>query len=459
MTTAMKRLVGVVVTVWSIVLPNIPAGLSQPISVNTQKGDIGERVSFTVQLDRAPKAVSAFGFDVAYDSTVLQYTGTFSPEDVGRSFEFFGVNEPTPGRIRVGGFTTKNQIEAEGSGRIVTLEFTVIGPGNAAVSLANMVDGFTGWPAQSGSFEGVTQASSVPTAGSAPQSSSAQIGSGTPQPSSSLSGGSTLRPPGAQTGSVLSHSPHMPIGGSTPRLSSTPTEGGSPQSPPDRTPGMSPQSPSPQTVRKPAVSTRDAGALTSPPPESRQVPAGGKPPAPKAEAPAGSAKTSISKPETATAIHGAASRPVATTAAGAGGGEADVRYGASPPLSPVNTFFSGAAFIGVIFTLLLQRRELRLQRAELKCMRLEWSHTAKLQDRIGREFRELTYHSLLAAKLHALNGLLQVQKDKISIANLQQLSHANGSSKAIEESSESMATGLKEIEAYVSQIEQTLKKC
>jgi hypothetical protein len=199
--------------------------------------------------------------------------------------------------------------------------------------------------------------------------------------------------------------------------------------------------------------------LTSPPQEPRQAPAGGTPPAPKARAPAGTAKTSIAKPEIATASHGAASQPVATTAASSGGGEADVRYGASPPLSSVNAFFSGAAFIGVIFTLLLQGRELRLQRAELKYMRLELSHTAKMQDRIGREFRELTYHSLLAAKLNSLNALLHVQRDKISIANLQKLSHANGSLKSIDESSESMATGLEEIDTYVSEIEQTLKKC
>jgi hypothetical protein len=92
-------------------------------------------------------------------------------------------------------------------------------------------------------------------------------------------------------------------------------------------------------------------------------------------------------------------------------------------------------------------------------MRLELSHTTKLQDRIGREFRELVYHSLLAAKLNSLDALLHVQRDKISIANLQKLSHATGASKAIEEPAASMAAGLQAIEAYVSEIEQTLQKC
>jgi hypothetical protein len=55
------------------------------------------------------------------------------------------------------------------------------------------------------------------------------------------------------------------------------------------------------------------------------------------------------------------------------------RHGVGNTVSAMHALFSGAAFIGVLFTIFLQRKELKLQKAELTLMRTELRHTAKMQ--------------------------------------------------------------------------------
>lgn len=63
----------------------------------------------------------------------------------------------------------------------------------------------------------------------------------------------------------------------------------------------------------------------------------------------------------------------------------------------VNTLFSGLAFAGVIYAILLQREELRLQRQELKLTRDELKRSAEAQERSARLLQE----QLDQAKLEA----------------------------------------------------------
>ncbi len=54
----------------------------------------------------------------------------------------------------------------------------------------------------------------------------------------------------------------------------------------------------------------------------------------------------------------------------------------------VNALFSGLAFAGIIYTILLQRIELKLQRQELKETRLELKRAADSQEKNSKSFDE-----------------------------------------------------------------------
>jgi hypothetical protein len=129
---------------------------AQGLSLDTQQGQVGETIRITVQIDSAPTSIQAFGFDVTYDPQVLQYTGTHSAGGMSSGFDFFQASAPSPGLIRIAGFTTKHQVEAGSSGDFATLEFRVLRPGNATLSLVHPVDDVAAWPMQAGLFEGTT---------------------------------------------------------------------------------------------------------------------------------------------------------------------------------------------------------------------------------------------------------------------------------------------------------------
>lgn len=71
----------------------------------------------------------------------------------------------------------------------------------------------------------------------------------------------------------------------------------------------------------------------------------------------------------------------------------------------LNALFSGLAFAGLIYTILLQQEELRLQRKELKETKEEIRKSAKAQ-------AEQADNQIVAAKLQALNTMLEVYSKK-----------------------------------------------
>jgi len=72
----------------------------------------------------------------------------------------------------------------------------------------------------------------------------------------------------------------------------------------------------------------------------------------------------------------------------------------------VNTLFSGLAFAGVIYAILLQREDLALQREELKLTREELRRTAEAQEKSERALTSQATASNQSARLAAINYLL-----------------------------------------------------
>ncbi len=73
----------------------------------------------------------------------------------------------------------------------------------------------------------------------------------------------------------------------------------------------------------------------------------------------------------------------------------------------LNAMFSGLAFLGIIYTITLQREELGLQRKELELTRQELKRTAEAQELSQQELAKQAASLKAAAKLSGLSSLLQ----------------------------------------------------
>ncbi len=129
------------------------------LELNNQSAQKGKDVTFTVSVKAAPNAVNAFGFDLVYDAGVLRYKKSGRGSLVQKNFSFFGVNEISPGRVRVGGMEIdKNRIEKGAGGTLVDLTFEVIGSGKSDIKITSLKDNLKNWSIQNGHFIGGTNA-------------------------------------------------------------------------------------------------------------------------------------------------------------------------------------------------------------------------------------------------------------------------------------------------------------
>lgn len=83
----------------------------------------------------------------------------------------------------------------------------------------------------------------------------------------------------------------------------------------------------------------------------------------------------------------------------------------------VNALFSGFAFLGIIFTIYLQRNELALQREELKLTREELSRAAEAQEKSEKALSNQAASLKITAKLNGLSAILQHHNCLIEVSN------------------------------------------
>ena len=81
----------------------------------------------------------------------------------------------------------------------------------------------------------------------------------------------------------------------------------------------------------------------------------------------------------------------------------------------INALFSGLAFAGIIFTILLQKEELRLQRNELELTREELKRTASAQEASQKELSKQAETLQKTAQINAINTLIGVCHEKLKI--------------------------------------------
>jgi hypothetical protein len=83
----------------------------------------------------------------------------------------------------------------------------------------------------------------------------------------------------------------------------------------------------------------------------------------------------------------------------------------------ITAFFSGLAFLGVIFAITLQREELKLQREELKLTRGELKRTAEAQEKSEQALTKQAASLKRTAKLNGLSAKLQHYNTLIELSH------------------------------------------
>ncbi|MEW5802234.1 MAG: HYR domain-containing protein [bacterium] len=111
----------------------------------------GEEVTFTISVDSAPAAASAFGFEISYDENILEYK-SFAKGDLTQGFMLLDVSKPSskPNTLRAGAVGGSQKIELGNSGSILKLVFTVKSCEISDLSLVNMIDDVFGWSTMGG---------------------------------------------------------------------------------------------------------------------------------------------------------------------------------------------------------------------------------------------------------------------------------------------------------------------
>ncbi|MEW5802863.1 MAG: cohesin domain-containing protein, partial [bacterium] len=99
---------------------------SGELDIEGTTGKMGKEVVIPVRIQSALGTVSAFGFEVTYKPSVLEYTG-YERGNLVTSFPMFEVNSIGSGRLIVGGFSAVQGISQGASGTVVLLKFMVKG--------------------------------------------------------------------------------------------------------------------------------------------------------------------------------------------------------------------------------------------------------------------------------------------------------------------------------------------
>jgi hypothetical protein len=136
-----------------------PAGCveydSGTVDIEGVSGKAGQEIRIPVRVQSSYGAVSSFGFDITYEASVLEYTGSADRGNLTTAFTVFDVNPVGSGRLRVGGLSIGGAIPQGASGYLVWLKFKVVGGQENEcypLQLETMRDDLAHFPSSGGCF-------------------------------------------------------------------------------------------------------------------------------------------------------------------------------------------------------------------------------------------------------------------------------------------------------------------
>lgn len=110
----------------------------------------------------------------------------------------------------------------------------------------------------------------------------------------------------------------------------------------------------------------------------------------------------------------------------------------------VNALFSGLAFAGLIYAIVLQKRDLKMQREEIIQNRTELKKSAKAQQNSEKALEEQVNQMKITSKLNALNTI-------VNYYNIQ-ISNPKNAEEAILRAKEKRREAIREIDGLIDRI-------
>ncbi|MEW6379789.1 MAG: cohesin domain-containing protein [bacterium] len=123
------------------------------LDIEGVSGKVGDEILIPIKIQALPRAVFSFGFEVSYDSRILEYTGFgFGRGDLAASLNRFDVYSLSPGKLRGGGLSLRDGLSKGANGCLASLKFMIRGGLEGEcypVKLENLVDDMANFPASS----------------------------------------------------------------------------------------------------------------------------------------------------------------------------------------------------------------------------------------------------------------------------------------------------------------------
>ena len=115
-------------------------------------GSIGGIVKIPVRVKNAPNNVSSFGFEIVYDTDMLEYE-SYDKGSLVENFDYFDAQLISDGLIRCGG-AKNNGIKSGASGSVLFLKFKIKQAEPATkINLQELKDDFVSWNFSGGCFQ------------------------------------------------------------------------------------------------------------------------------------------------------------------------------------------------------------------------------------------------------------------------------------------------------------------
>ncbi len=199
------------------------------IQVENSSGCNVDTIEVVVWIENPMTTIESFGFDLHFNTDMLEYSGSCSRGDLIAEFEFFDCSEVGSGIVRVGGFGT-DPLPMGNSGSLAVLDFTVTcaacSQGDTAeLFFSDLVDDIQTFEGRSGLFSYICPGTPTfsPTATAYPTDTPTPLPTYTPPPTSTGTVDPTDTPTPLPTDTPTSVPTHTPQPTSTMEPTDTPT--------------------------------------------------------------------------------------------------------------------------------------------------------------------------------------------------------------------------------------------